>query len=85
MVGRDGTDMALPAAAANRILESIFAGEARTLGRALDGRGRGYRKGVSLIAVLRRLPGESEVRGKPPELAADLYDPVARRSLAAAG
>ncbi len=84
VVGRDGTDMALPPALANRALESIFAGEARTLCRALDGRGRGYRKGVSLMAVLRRLPGTSGIRLKPADLAADLYDPIARRLTAAA-
>jgi SAM-dependent methyltransferase len=85
VVGRDGTDMALPAPPANRVLESIFAGESRTLCRALDGRGRGYRRGVSLMAVLRRLPGVSEMRGKPAGLAADLYDPVAHRPIAVAG
>ena len=36
------------------------------------------------MAVLRRLPGTSGIRLKPADLAADLYDPIARRLTAAA-
>ena len=52
--GEAGTDLTLPAAPINRLLERTFAGEASTLLGLLDGRRRrGYRSGVSLVAVLR--------------------------------
>jgi SAM-dependent methyltransferase len=53
--GAAGTDFRLPAAPLNRLLEALLAGEARRLVAALGGRPQqGYRRGVSLIAVLRR-------------------------------
>ena len=52
--GEAGTDLTLPAPPINRLLERTFAGEAHTLLGLLDGRRRrGYRFGVSLLAVLR--------------------------------
>ena len=52
--GEAGTDLTLPAPPINRLLERTFAGEVRTLLGLLDGRRRrGYRFGVSLLAVLR--------------------------------
>ena len=52
--GEQGTDLSLPAPLINRLLERTFAGEAGTLLGLLDGhRRRGYRFGVSLMAVLR--------------------------------
>jgi SAM-dependent methyltransferase len=74
--GVDGTDFHLPSPLVNRLLERTFAGEARRLSALLDGRRHeGYRTGVSLIAVLERLPGEIEVRSKPDSIAADVYNP----------
>ena len=54
-VGQAGTDFWLPRPAVNRWLESIFAGESRRLVQVLCGRQKqGYRRGASLVAVLRR-------------------------------
>lgn len=53
--GRAGTDLKLPARPINYLLEGLFAGEARVLVELLEGkRSRGYRQGVSLLALLRR-------------------------------
>jgi SAM-dependent methyltransferase len=58
-VGSAGTDFRLPRAWLNRWLTAVFAGETRVLLDVLDGgRKRGYRAGVSLIALLRREPGD---------------------------
>jgi SAM-dependent methyltransferase len=52
--GEAGTDLSMPLAPINRVLERTFAGEARTLLGLLDGRRPGgYRYGVSVVAVLR--------------------------------
>lgn len=80
--GRAGTDFALPPLGMNRILENVFAGESRSLCRTLKtGRG-GYRNGVSLMAVLRRLEGKFEVREKPVSIEPDYFDPAAAASRA---
>ena len=80
--GRAGTDFALPPTGMNRLLENIFAGESRTLCRTLKtGRG-GYRKGVSLMAVLRRLDGHFDEREKPASIEPDYFDPAAAASRA---
>lgn len=74
--GQAGTDFWLPARPMNRALEEIFAGEGRTLLDIVRGRSRrGYRHGVSLIALLRREEGEIEPRDKPFDLASDYHDP----------
>ena len=53
--GAAGADLFLPPGWANRLLERIFAGEGRVLGQLLAGRReKGYRRGVSLLAILRR-------------------------------
>jgi len=53
--GKGGTDIALPMAPVNALLKTIFAGEARMLLDILRRkRARGPRKGVSVIAVLRK-------------------------------
>jgi SAM-dependent methyltransferase len=53
--GRDGTDFALPPAPLNRLLTSVFGGEADRVAKALDAPDGGcYRYGVSLMAVLRK-------------------------------
>jgi SAM-dependent methyltransferase len=53
--GRAGTDFSLPPRMVNRLLTRIFAGEAPRLLRVLQGEARrGYDRGLSLVAVLRR-------------------------------
>ncbi|MBI3332945.1 MAG: methyltransferase domain-containing protein [Candidatus Omnitrophica bacterium] len=53
--GVAGTDFFMPPAAINALLEWIFSGEAKVLVDLLEGkRSRGFRKGVSLIALLHR-------------------------------
>jgi SAM-dependent methyltransferase len=57
--GRSGTDLSSPPRPVNRVLERVFAGEARRIVRCLDReRPCGYRFGVSLMAVLRREAGD---------------------------
>jgi SAM-dependent methyltransferase len=70
--GRAGTDFWMPRAWINRWLESIFAGESRRLIDVLKSRrGRGYRRGASLIAILRREEGPITERPKPAGLPPD--------------
>ncbi len=52
--GAAGTDFWLPLAAVNSLLDRLFSGEAARLLRVLQGTGRPYRRGASLIAILRR-------------------------------
>ncbi|MDX1963099.1 MAG: class I SAM-dependent methyltransferase [Pirellulales bacterium] len=73
--GAAGTDFAVPFGPVNQALEHIFAGESAVLLSALRGRRRGYARGASLLAVLERLPGEIQARGKPVSLERDYYDP----------
>jgi len=52
-MGAAGTDFAIPSKPVNRALQRLFAGESQRLSAILRGRRkRGYRAGVSLIAVL---------------------------------
>ena len=51
--GREGTDLVVPVAPVNWLLEKIFAGEANRLLGMFDSGCRGYRFGVSLLAILR--------------------------------
>jgi 2-polyprenyl-3-methyl-5-hydroxy-6-metoxy-1,4-benzoquinol methylase len=53
-LGQADTDFKLPSRPANSLLEACFAGERRRLAGAIDRQGRGYRHGVSLIAILQR-------------------------------
>jgi len=53
--GEAGTDLKMPGALVNRILERVFQGESKVLIDLLQGKRRaGYGHGVSLIALLRR-------------------------------
>ncbi len=53
--GEGGSDLRLPSKPLNSLLRSVFAGEARRLVRTARRPGkRAYRRGVSLIALLRR-------------------------------
>jgi SAM-dependent methyltransferase len=74
--GIAGTDFRVPIRPLNRLLEETFAGEARVLLAALEGnRARGFSRGVSLIALLRREPGEICPRRRPLDLSPDPHDP----------
>ena len=78
--GVQGTDLKIPAAPLNRTLHRIFLGEKPRLLRQLQQNStNAYRRGVSLIAVLRREPGEVVVRTKPSDLLADYFDPVTKQ------
>jgi SAM-dependent methyltransferase len=57
--GQANTDFNIPIQPVNRLLESIFAGERWCLRNAIDRDGDGYSRGVSLIAVLERLPSRA--------------------------
>ncbi|MEX0866599.1 MAG: class I SAM-dependent methyltransferase [Pirellulales bacterium] len=82
--GAAGTDFTIPARPINAMLERIFAGEARRLGRQLEDRKAvPYRQGVSLIAVLRRTTGSIEPFVKPADIASDYFDPIAGELIAA--
>jgi len=70
--GSAGTDFWLPTAPVNCLLKSVFAGEARRLVAALHcRRPGGYKSGASLVAIVRREPGEIAVRHKPDDLPPD--------------
>ena len=76
--GRAGTDFWMPPGPLNRLLEATFAGEARVLEGVLAGRRtRGYRKGASLVALLRREPGRIVKRSRPDDVAADGHPALA--------
>lgn len=78
--GMTGTDVKFRGGLVNRCLHAVFRGEQRRLLRLLAGQTQhSYRRGVSLIAVLRREPGEVALRTKPSDVARDFYDPVAKK------
>ncbi|MEO8498664.1 MAG: DUF1559 domain-containing protein, partial [Planctomycetota bacterium] len=61
--GKADTDLKLPPQPVNRVLESIFAGEQKRLRAVLrQQRAAGYRRGVSLIALLQREKGQIALR-----------------------
>lgn len=68
--GDAGTDFDLPSPPMNWLLRRIFEGERARLLRCLQRGNAGYRRGVSLVAVLERLPGEIQPRRVPEVLAA---------------
>ena len=80
--GQGSTDLSMPPAPANRALRSVFGGEAERLLRALDGGAPPYRRGVSLLALLRREAGEIRPRPRPADIPADRHDPAAGGSRA---
>ncbi len=78
--GKADTDLKLPPHLANCLLESSFAGERHRLLRLLRSRAKGngdggYRKGVSLVAILRRRAGEVKIGPRPGDVAADVHGP----------
>lgn len=76
--GEAQTDLWLPPAVVNRTLTRLFAGESRRLTRWLEHPpARTYRRGLSLLAVLRREAGPIEPRSRPADVAPDRFDPYA--------
>jgi SAM-dependent methyltransferase len=68
--GEANTDFSLPIAPVNAALESIFAGERKKLRRAIDANRTVYKRGVSLVAVLERIPAESTAESAKHEFSA---------------
>lgn len=66
--GAAGTDFNMPSRSVNWLLRSIFQAEQKRLLGALQGR-EGYRRGVSLLALVQRQVGEIDPRTIPQELA----------------
>jgi SAM-dependent methyltransferase len=76
--GEAGTDFAMPSRAANGILTRIFAGERHKLAALAKGDSRRpYPRGVSLMALVQRGPGEIEPRTRPGDIACDVHEPAA--------
>src|SRR5438552_3083413 len=74
--GEANTDVRVPNAIVNRALRSIFGGESLKLRRALEERRDGvYEDGISLLAVLKRTPGEARVCTKPADVPRDVHGP----------
>ncbi len=74
--GAAETDFSMPVPPVNALLEKLFAGEARILVDLLEKRRpTGFRRGVSLIALLRREPGTVQPRKRPADIGPDLHDP----------
>jgi SAM-dependent methyltransferase len=70
------SDLALPPAPLNRLLETVLAGEATALIAALDQpQPTAYAFGVSLIALVRREAGHCPVRTRPAGVVPDQHDP----------
>jgi hypothetical protein len=76
--GVAGTDFQLPPEWINNLLIRAFRGEQHRLVRLATGQSnRPYGHGVSLMALLERLPGTIEPRVKPVDVACDVHDPAA--------
>lgn len=76
--GRAGTDLSVPPAPLNGALEAVFAGEAgRLLARLDRPAARAGRTGVSLLAVVRREPGEVVPISHPADVPPNPYTPGA--------
>ena len=55
-LGQASSDLSMPAPVINRALEAVFYGESSRIQRVLLGRAAPYSQGVSLMAVLQRVP-----------------------------
>ena len=64
--GHAGTDFRVPAPPLNAALTRVFAGEGGRLVDALRNRRRGFGRGVSLIALLRRQPSDTSRTEREP-------------------
>jgi SAM-dependent methyltransferase len=80
-VGDSGTDFFTPPGPVNDLLADVLAGEARRLIGEIDAPGSpralAYGRGVSLIALVRRLDGDLQPRTKPDHVPPDLHSPTA--------
>jgi SAM-dependent methyltransferase len=74
-VGREGTDLRVPPAPANRLLTGIFGGEAEALAEAVGNGGAPYDDGLSLIALLRREKGPLAPRRRGAHVPPDEHGP----------
>jgi hypothetical protein len=68
--GAANTDFSLLIGPVNAALTSVFAGERKKLRRAIDANRTAYKRGVSLIAILERIPAESAAESLQSELSA---------------
>jgi 2-polyprenyl-3-methyl-5-hydroxy-6-metoxy-1,4-benzoquinol methylase len=76
------SDLKIPMMPLNAMLHRIFAGEGGKLARALrEHRQMPYQQGVSLIAIVRRGPGEIVPRTRPRDAVSDYFDPVRKEYL----
>jgi hypothetical protein len=83
VAGEAGTDFRMPSGPVNRALTQCFAGERHKLAELASGRTVApYRRGVSLMALLRRESGPIEPRPKPDYVTADYFDPSAAETTA---
>jgi SAM-dependent methyltransferase len=73
--GGAGTDMSVPPAPVNALLQAVFAGEGLRLIHELDHERAPTRRGVSWVAVLRRLEGPCAERARPDDLPPDQHRP----------
>lgn len=74
-LGRAQTDFSILPGALNNLLDRILSGESGSLlARSTAGKRSAYRRGVSLMCLLERSPGECALITKPAGLR-DLYDP----------
>lgn len=75
-LGRGGTDLAMPPGPVNAVLRRTFAGESGVLLRLAEGqRRRGFRTGLSLIALIQRGPGRIAPFDRPSDVPADEHFP----------
>lgn len=74
-IGERGTDIAVPPRVLNRLLESVFAGEAPQLVAALTTQRSPFRRGVSFLALIERLSGQLQPRSRPMWCPPDGVDP----------
>ncbi|HWB21089.1 MAG TPA: class I SAM-dependent methyltransferase [Phycisphaerales bacterium] len=75
--GEVGTDFKIPIAPANSMLRSIFAGETRRILNGIDSpvQKLPYAKGVTLLGVFQRTPGDCPIQHAHAGLWPDQYNP----------
>jgi SAM-dependent methyltransferase len=77
--GENETDFFQPPDPVNNLLAHVMAGEATRIVEAIDApgprRSLPYGRGVSLIALVRRLPGSLDPRTMPPGTPPDIHSP----------
>ena len=78
-MGAEGTDFELPREPVNRMLTELFAAEQRRLLAQLRHHQPGFRRGVSLIALVRREAGNLPERSRPDWISQDHHCPATAR------